>query len=372
MRKKSLPLLRTAWAIAWCGFAALVTPTASWAEPYLAIATGLKCNTCHLNPTGGGKRTAFGAIYARTQLAAQRVLADESAPGWNGQVTDWLGVGGDLRGGYTETDPPGRPGTSDFGTSRGTVYAAFRAVPNLLTVYIDEQLEPGEVQNREAYALLTPRSGKYTVKAGQFFLPYGLRLQDDSAFVRQWSGINFHTPDDGLELGLELPKWSAQLAATNGTAGEGSAPGKHQYSLSASYVRARWRLGASANLNNDPLGDRRMLAAFAGFRTGRIAWLTELDLIRDELPTGGRNEIYATILEGDWRFRRGHNLKLSYEFVDPSDRAVEDQRERYSIVWEHSPIQLLQSRVGFRAYNGLPQLPFTNRHELFAELHVYF
>jgi hypothetical protein len=72
------------------------------------------------------------------------------------------------------------------------------------------------------------------------------------------------------------------------------------------------------------------------------------------------------------RLAKGHNLKVSYEFLDPSDGAGDDEQERYSIVWEHAPIQLLQARVGYRAYNGIPASPLSNRNELFAELHVYF
>jgi hypothetical protein len=51
---------------------------------------------------------------------------------------------------------------------------------------------------------------------------------------------------------------------------------------------------------------------------------------------------------------------------------AEDEQERYSAVWEYSPIQFVQSRVGIRRYNGIPSLPASNRNEWFAELHVYF
>jgi hypothetical protein len=359
--------------VAWYGFAALLLlPLPSSAEPYIAVAAGLKCAQCHVNPSGGGKRTLFGMVYARTQIASQQILSGPESQGWNSQVTDWLGLGGDLRGGYTEDNVPGRADTSDFAVTKGTVYAEFRAVPNLLTFYFDQKISPDNSENREAYALVTPQNGKYTLKVGQFFLPFGLRLQDDTAFVRQRSGINYLTPDDGVELGLELPKWSAQVAVTNGTAGEGSAPGKDQYSLSAAYVLPRWRVGASVNLNDDPLGDREMLGLFAGWRTGPISWLAELDFIEDQNLNGPDTDIYASLLEGNWRIRQGQNLKLTYEFVDPSDRQGEDELERYSLVWEYSPIQLLQARVGFRAYNGVPQVPSSNRDHLFVEAHVYF
>jgi hypothetical protein len=300
------------------------------------------------------------------------VLTDEGDTGWNGDLGKWFGVGGDYRGGYDDVDVPGASAQPEITATKAAVYLEVRAVRNLLKFYFDEQISPGHSVDREYYALLTPADGKLTVKAGQFFLPYGLRIQDDSSFVRERSGINFNTPDDGIELGLELPKWSAQVAATNGTAGQGSAPGKDQRSLSAVYVQPRWRVGASYNLNEDPLGDRKMQALFAGFRTGRIAWLAELDFISDEIPSGGSSDIYATLVEGNWGFSKGHNLKVTYDFLDPSDSANEDEQERYSIVWEHAPIQLLQTRVGLRRYNGVPEQPRTNRDEVFAELHVYF
>ena len=351
--------------------AGLASPPAA-AEPYLAVESGLKCANCHTNPTGGGKRSLFGMTYARTNLAAKRIFVDDDTQGWNSEINRWLGVGGDYRGGFTSVDSPGSEDRSGWATTRGTANLEIRPVPGLLTLYADEQLAPGESLNREAWVLLTPAEGKYTIKAGQLFLPFGLRLEDDTSFVRQRSGINFATPDEGVELGLALPRWSAQAAFTDGTAGAGSAPGRSQTSLSASYVQNRWRVGASFNLNEDPLGDREMLALFAGFRTGPISWLAEIDWIEDQLPSGSSDDLLASLIEGNWRIRKGHNFKFSYEYFDPADPAGDDELERYSAVWEYSPVQLLQTRAGYRAYNGVPAQPQTNRKEFFLEAHVYF
>lgn len=351
----------------------LLSASIASAEPYLAVQNGFKCGQCHVNPTGGGKRNMFGMIYARTQLAARTVLRDEKDVGWNSSVTDWFGVGGDYRGGFKNVDLPNGPDASETTTTKGAVYVEFKAVPNLLTIYFDQQLAPGSSIERERYVLLTPKHGKYTIKAGQFFLPFGLRLQDDATFVRQRSGINFDTPDDGIELGLELPKFSAQVAATNGTAGAGSVSGKSQVSLSASYIRPRWRAGASVNMNRDPLGDRNMQGLFGGFKTGPVTWLGELDFITDDRPGGGSdNKQLATLFEADWLIMKGHNLKFGIEFLDPSNRTGGDRQQRYSVVWEHAPIQLLQVRVGMRMYDGPAVQPFTNRNEAFAEAHAYF
>jgi hypothetical protein len=342
------------------------------AEPYLAVETGLKCVNCHVNPSGGGKRNEFGVAYARAQLAERVILSDDDSNPWDGTINRWLGVGGDYRGGYRSIDVPGAPSNSDWMTSRATVYLNARALDGLVSVYVDEQLSPGSRLNREAYVMVSPENGRYRFKAGQFFLPFGLRLQDDATFVRQRSGINFDTPDEGFEFGIELPRWSVQAARSDGTAGAGSQSGKRQNSLSAVYVRNLWRVGMSVNDNQDPLGDRQMQALFAGFRTGLVSWLAEIDLIEDELPGGGDREIYASLIEGNWRLRKGHNLKVGYEFLDPSDLTGEDEQERYSVVWEYSPIQLLQVRAGVRIYNGIPELPTSNRDEFLLEFHAFF
>ena len=354
-------------AAALCLAALAIVPGLATAEPYLAVESGLKCASCHVNPSGGGKRNAFGTLYARNEIAARTLeLAEGRAP-WTGDVVSrWLAVGADFRGGYSSVDIPGFPDQSETDVSRATVYAEVRLLPELLSFYVDQKIAPDGSDNREAYLLLKPNDGKFTVKAGQMFVPFGLRLEDDNAFVRQATGVNFLTPDDGVELGLELAKWSAQLAVIEGPSGADD-----QMSASAVYVQPTWRAGASVNTSEDAFGDREMHSVFGGLKTGPIAWLAEWSVVNDDSPSGER-DFHATLLEGNWRLRKGHNLKVGYEYLEPDRDRDEDEQERYSLVWEYSPVQFVQSRVGVRRYNGIPNIAVSNRDELFAELHVYF
>src|SRR5712692_2058342 len=86
--------------------AALLAPAAARAEPYLAVRSGLKCASCHVNPTGGGKRTEFGNVYSQTALAEERLdpatgkaepVAETGAQPalWTGKINDHLAVGSD-------------------------------------------------------------------------------------------------------------------------------------------------------------------------------------------------------------------------------------------------------------------------------------
>lgn len=86
----------------------------------------------------------------------------------------------------------------------------------------------------------------------------------------------------------------------------------------------------------------------------------------------GRRSHMATLLEGNWKIRKGLNAKLSYEYFDPDDTLDEDQRNRISAVLEFFPIQFTQLRLGARYYNGIPQNPVQNRTDLFLQVHVFF
>lgn len=350
----------------------LLLNTTALAEPYLAVFKGMHCSSCHVHPAGGGKRNLYGTTFAQVELPVERIGGDD-APFWTGELNRWLSVGANLRGSYRSVDTPNSKVMSAFDVTRGTLYVEGTVIPGRLNLYIDQQVAPGASLNREAYVKLTSANQKLNLTAGQFFLPYGLRLQDDTAFVRQVTGINFTNPDRGVQFGYQSGPWATQLSVTNGTGGSPETDTGKQLSLVASFVRPGWRAGISLNSNDDIAGDRQMGNVFAGLKTGPIVWLAEADFIQDEIISRAvdRDGI-AGLVEGNWLFRRGHNLKVSYEYFDPDRDIREDHQVRWSVVWEHSPIQFLQGRFGARVYDGIPQINAQNRREVFAELHGFF
>lgn len=347
---------------------ALTTPHGH-AEPYLAVSKGMHCSSCHSHAGGGGKRNVYGNAFSQAELAASR-LGDAAAPLWTGELNRWFSVGGNLRGGFSHTDTPGSDASSEFAVNRATVYLEANIVPGRLSIYVDQQVAPSASINREAYVRVS--GSKWFVGVGQFFLPYGLRLQDDTAFVRLATGTTFDNPDRGLQLGYESGPWSTIASITNGSGGGRDTDTGKQLSLLSVFVRPRWRVGLSASVNNADAGDREMGGLFAGLRTGPIAWLAEVDLVSDELAPGETLEAVAGLVEANWMYRQGHNLKLTYDVLDPDDDVSEDLEVRYSLVWEYSPMQFLQGRIGLRTYDGPPQRPAANREIFFAELHGFF
>lgn len=342
---------------------------AAHAEPYLAVQQGYKCMSCHVNPTGGGLRNDFGFVFAQNVLAARGLPGD--LPPWTGKIGDLVRLGGDLRETWTRTDVPGQDVQQGWELQEARVYGAIEPIRERLYLVLDESLAPGNAQTREAYLRYVDPEGGWYVKGGRFYVPFGWRLEDDAAFVRAVSGINMTAPDEGLELGLELPSWSMQLAVTNGAANAGSGSGSQAVGQVA-WVKPRGRLGLAASYTDSEAGSRQMAGVFGGLRTGPVAWLGEVDYVRDAGFPEGRREFVAALAEADWGWRKGHNLKLTAEYFDPDRDVDEDQKTRWSLVYEYSPLPFVQLRTGYRRHDGIPQNDFDNREVAFFELHGFF
>lgn len=346
-----------------------LAPGAAHAESYLAARMGMKCMQCHANPTGGGLRNAYGNAYAQTVLPSRRLGGEDP---WKGQIGKFLAIGGNLRANYDAVRVSAQPNDSEFEVEEGRVFADVALIPDRLSIYVDELVAPRNADNREAFARFWLGKGTLYVKAGRMYLPFGWRLEDDTAFVRQVSGIGMATSDNGAEIGLELGPWSAQLAVSNGTAGGPEEDTGKQVTVRAEYVRSAWRAGLSASSNDSDAGDRQVLAVHMAVRTGPLVWLGEADYIDDEgLGPSGR-KLLAALGEANWLLRTGHNLKLTFEYLDPDDDVDEDQQNRFSLIYELAPIEFLQLRAGARVYDGIPQNALQNREQYFLQLHAFF
>lgn len=359
----------------------LLAPAPARSEPYLALRSGAKCVACHVNPSGGGKRTDFGGVYGQTALAAGRIdlgagkvvpatdSASASAP-WTGRLSEWLAIGADLRATAQRTRVPGNTETVSFNQTRAQLYVEVKPFGDRVTLYVDERVAPGKALNREAYALLWFAERSAYLKAGRMFVPFGLRVEDDSALIRQVSGVSFNSTDKGVEGGLELGPWSASLSVTEPVAA-GSQSRKLISSI-ASYVTPDWRAGLSLAGTTSGGADRHMQSVFGGLRTGIVSWLGAVVYVTEDGTPIGRLRQWASLGEANLEFARGHNLKLSYEYHDPDADVRENQRVRYSVVWEYVPFQHTQFRLGARKNSGIPQNRPQNAREWFAQWHAFF
>ena len=356
------------------------------AEPYLAIQEGYKCSKCHVNMTGGGKRTDFANVYVQTRLANEffdwrrlgkkpdedadkdnPVKTDSQSSFFSGRLNEYIAIGGDFRALWEGTKTSGSPTTQAFNQRKQNVYLEVDLIPDHVIFY--QTLSAGG-DAREIFGLLKGEfmEEPYYLKAGQFFLPYGLRLQDDTAFTRAATGFTYGISDVGVELGFEPGPWALQLAATNGTGSSLETNNSKRVTASAAYVHKRFRLGSSYSTNKDAQGVKTVIYGVnGGAQFGCVGILAEADVIDDSTV-----KQRVSILEFNFLLSRGNNLKFSYEYHDPDLAIFENARTRYSLVYESFLNQFTQFRAGFRDNRGIPQNPGFNSNLYFLELHLFF
>lgn len=355
------------------------------AEPYLTARAGAKCSDCHTNVTGGGKRTPFPHIHAHDILHDLQILPIPArAKSFDGQLHSHVAIGGDFRAGSTTVfaDRPDSSGridrnrafrerveSTDLDVNELLVYLQVDLWPDVLSLYVDEDLDGGAT-NREAFALLRgvlPLDGY--VKAGRLFPTFGLRVHDDEAFIRARSGFTFDNPDEGAEIGIQPGPFFLAASVTNGGGGDRDV----QVTLNGYTVLedlpvvGHTLLGASVARQSNA---RTVAGLYAGANLWRFTYLGEVDFIDDSSRGSitARDHLAAygelNLLLFDWL-----NVRGTVDYVKV--RGDRDQT-RYAIGLEPFIDKHLQPRIQYRINNGPPQLPELSRPELVFELHVWF
>ncbi|MFQ5750994.1 MAG: hypothetical protein ACE5HI_03275 [bacterium] len=333
----------------------------AFSEPYIAIRTGFKCSQCHVNRTGGGKRTEFGVVYSQTNLYAQFIRIRNRANFFDGKLSESISMGANFRADdvslfeFESTTGNKADYSNNSRISEANIYFQFEVVPDVLTIYVDQTLEPNA--NREFFGLLQNLPLNSYLKIGRMLLPYGLRLLDDDAFIRNRTGYTYNRHDTGVEVGLEPGSYSLVANLT-----------ENQFSFVGSTVLRRLRVGGSFGRNIRRSNDY-VLGAFAGVNLGRFTLLGEGDFIKkDEV------EQFAGLAELNFLIRRGFNFKATYEFFDRNRDVANDRdgQERITLGVEPFLTQFLQMGLFYRINRFIPQNVSQNQDQLTVQFHVFF
>jgi hypothetical protein len=371
--------LIVALALAWC-----LVPRAARAEPYLMVRAGAKCNDCHTNLTGGGKRTSFAHIHARDILHDLDLLP--IPPGlkpFNGDINTYLSIGGDLRVRDTilfQSRPDKLNRVPENRAFRGPVESNSLAVeealayvqvdlwPEFVTFYADEDFTSGAV-NREAFGLVRGFLPWDTyVKAGRLFPTFGLRVQDDQAYIRAKTGFTFQDPDEGGEIGFAPGPFFLASSITNGTGGDTDVLATiNGYGVFEDVPVVRTVLAGASFARQS---NKRDVAAFyAGANLWRFSYLGEFDLIDDRtVASQPARDQYASYFELDLLLLDWLNLRGTFEFLKV---AGDRDQTRYTVGAEPFINRFLQPRIQYRINNAPGNQPLQNQDEIWLELHLF-
>jgi len=342
------------------------------AEPAIAVRTGYACAQCHLNRTGGGMRTPFGGLYSQLTLPQRLLRWRESENLLPEDPEARIAFGGDARFQALAVSSPDGPDVFSFEVPEANLYLEGRLVPGHLSVYLDERVGAGGAGARELFALAQfGGSWDAYVKAGKFMPPYGWRLPDDAAYIRQQTGFTYSAPDIGVEVGIAPGPWSAQLAVVNGASGGEEDNRSKQASLLVQTRFKTWRFGVSASDNIASGATVTQTGAFGGIILGRLALLGEADQRRTE-ESGGTQKRWIAFAEADLQITRGLDIKFTHDWTDPDTDVSTDARVRDSLGVEWIPVPYVQLRLYVRRSDGPPQVAGTRDKQADLEVHIYF
>ncbi|MBM3316975.1 MAG: hypothetical protein FJY75_03890, partial [Candidatus Eisenbacteria bacterium] len=254
----------------------------SRATPRHAARYEQHCGLCHDDPSGGGKRSLYAAQYLLPVEMVSFPPDTASLARLDPRLGENLSVGCDLRTMHHHAsggDPRG------FLQMEGNLYLAFDPDPRV-ALYVAR----GISGSYEVFGLARLLPAQGYLKAGRFVPPYGWRLADHTAFVREHGG--FAPPahsDVGLEAGVFPGPFSVQVAAVNGARGRlRDSDGDLAVSglLLGRFRLAGLALAAGGSLRLDPkdaAGERRSGGGpCAGLHRGRWTWVGEMDWLRRE------------------------------------------------------------------------------------------
>ncbi len=347
------------------------------AEPYIAVRTGFKCSQCHVNQTGGGKRTEYGFVYSQYKLLMKSAVTEARPFSFDPKLNASVSVGANFRmlqshtldykwtppAGDTANKPVDLSSKDDALPSEGNLYLQFDLVRNFFTFYLDQTMSSG---NREMWALMR-LPGRTYVKFGNMLLPYGYRLMDDEAFVRKNTGYTYGTTGLGYEMGFEPGPLSLVV---NVTPTRLSSVGSLVFN-NMPVVRT-FRVGGSygTKLKKAERDKDNTKGAFAGFSLGMFTVLAERDFSRKEDSV----DKVADFAEIDFLPTQGLNFKTTYEYLWPDKKIPMARSGMRRLVFgvESFVTQFLQLGLYYRKNDALPQMDTPNQDEIVGRLHAFF
>lgn len=386
----------------------VVIGVATWAatasaEPYFAVREGQKCSACHVNMTGGGMRTSFVSAHAKEILRYPNWLPELTKPAeyFTGEINQYVGIGADLRVDMTAVmqDNPGADGRVDnnvafrgtldefdINVNQATTYLNVNLIPDLLNVYLDQRWAPS-VDTREAWAMVLLPWDAY-LKAGKMFLPYGLQLQDDTAFIRggrngsATTGFSFNVSQPAFEVGWEPGPVSFAAAVSQGIVDDRDVQGTGTlYSLFTDVPVVRSvLLGTSGTYAGTSDGSNSWFGLFTGFNLGRFTYLGEVDWgwfdfvdpLSDQRVKPGT---FITYSEGNYLLFDWLNMKVAFDYADYDGtlpRQGSDAENRVSVGFEPFLARFLQTRFFYRVSNGIETNASHNQDLWIFEVHAFF
>jgi hypothetical protein len=345
----------------------VVSTGTMYSLPRFAIRTGAGCQSCHVNPSGGEMRQAFGVRYGREELPVPTWSKDLEMEDFTNLIGNVLGIGADMRTMfYTQHS------ANAFFQMQGDLYINLRLAKNV-SIFLNKGLYSGF----EVFGLLGILPAKGYLKIGKFLPDYGTKLDDHTTFIRTYTGFAAELGRPEL-TGAEAAISPGPISITGGIyntvdalAGSGSnrkaflgriegmfsLAEKVNLGLGADYFgngtlssSVTSRIASDVGVNvaaPGTAGENTLMGGFGSFSFYDLALFGEVDYMKTK-SAGTTTKGLITYVEADYPVVTGVDLKLAYDFYDPDKDVKSGAISRYSAGVEFFPIPGVEVRPVYR------------------------
>ncbi|HPS65117.1 MAG TPA: hypothetical protein PK447_06035 [Ignavibacteria bacterium] len=354
--------------------------------PRFAALTGSKCMDCHVSPSGGSMRNAFGLNYAKENLQMDFLSKYSKKVKFNPEINKSIYIGGDIRTAYLDDQNPNSPDLNTFLTMQGDLYVNAK-LNDFVNVFVAPGIQLPNIPTKpQVYGMISNLPLNIFLRAGRFTPNYGINIPEHRAFQR----IDFlNTPyseDAGLELGLSPGVFNFSIGMFNGI-GTDFFDNDRKKMVAANVDLTFSRKDQNFNVNfgtsfyNNPYdlfgsgGTRRnaVTHAYSGYtKIGilqKIAVLGEVDFKENTIESTSMQRGLYGFAEADYRFVKGFELRAQYEYKDPNRDLSGDRVQRYSMGCAFFPLLGIEAEIMIRFLKDDSQ---PNTNEYFGQLHFYF
>jgi hypothetical protein len=348
------------------------------ALPKFSIRTGLTCQGCHINPTGGLMRNNGGYAYGKNLLPMKS--SDAKISNKFGQ-NFYFGL--DMRNQLLlqRTDSTER---LDFHRMTTALYLGLDLSDKISGLF------KYDVENLfyEGYVIASVLPNKSYIKAGTFLPNFGLRLDDHTAYTRG-GDAGFLTPMNrgrGLifrpgyaETGIELGGYIKDFLLLTASVGqplqvpfikEPSYTGSVMFYPSLSKTVNLLFGGSYSSLKIIAGQGSRPVSMYGGFLGIGIADLVlagEYDFAEDYQLRGTTSN--ALMLKAAYTVLRGLDVVLRYDLFDPGSDDINDESSRLIAGLEIFPFSFIEIRPEYRFQFENPEVL---NDAFLIQLHLYY
>jgi len=390
--------------------ALFLAPRAGVTVPLYAARTGLPCQSCHFDPNGGGPRNEFGFLFAKNRHS----LEPETDGAWKdlnlrNRVSDdfplYFGVNQRFMLLANRQLQDSGVDHVGFWNMENALTTVFQPHPRLTLVYNAEPVSgQATFQSRDAFAMIG-LGGEHYLKAGQFRVPFGLRMADHTvatrnSFLDYQGGGRFlpydpRTVDRGVELGGSHGGLSGRASFTNGSSSTNNSPpttNRHPQAVAAKlgYNAPSYQGAISVYDDWAPTGTGRSVRSsrwgyYLLTHRGPFAVVGEIAAGTDQAWAAGavsRRNLLAGFVEADWAPHRAYNVRVRYDRLEldrSSDATTRrlNSWNRWALEGEWVPVPFAELRWTMRLIDPVADrtplgAEIKNESQAYLQLHVSY